>query len=51
MRRNEHGGIFFRLLFLLFFLGFLVGLYAARHSLMRLGVERDRIDAFMDYHY
>lgn len=39
MRRIEHGGIFFRLLFLLFFLCFLVGLYAARHSLMRLAGE------------
>jgi uncharacterized SAM-binding protein YcdF (DUF218 family) len=36
VRRNEHGGIFFRLLFLLFFLGFLAVLYVARHPLMRL---------------
>jgi uncharacterized SAM-binding protein YcdF (DUF218 family) len=36
MRRGEQGGIFFRLLFLLFFLGFLAVLYAARNPLMRL---------------
>ena len=37
MRHNEHGGIFFRLLFLLFFFGFLALVYVARHPLMRLG--------------
>jgi uncharacterized SAM-binding protein YcdF (DUF218 family) len=36
VRRFEHGGIFFRLLFLLFFFGFLAVLYAARNPLMRL---------------
>lgn len=36
MRRNEYGGIFFRLLFLLFFAAFLAVVYAARHPLMRL---------------
>ncbi|MFI5098530.1 MAG: YdcF family protein [Candidatus Acidiferrales bacterium] len=36
MRRGEHGGIFFRLLSLLLFLGFLALLYVARHPLMRL---------------
>lgn len=35
MRRREHGGIFFRLLFLLFFFGFLALLFVARHPLMR----------------
>jgi uncharacterized SAM-binding protein YcdF (DUF218 family) len=35
VRRDEHGGIFFRLLFLLFFFGFLAVLYVARHPLMR----------------
>jgi uncharacterized SAM-binding protein YcdF (DUF218 family) len=34
--RREHGGIFFRLLFLLFFFGFLAVLYIARHPLLRL---------------
>jgi uncharacterized SAM-binding protein YcdF (DUF218 family) len=33
--RREHGGIFFRVLFLLFFFGFLAVLYAARHPLLR----------------
>jgi uncharacterized SAM-binding protein YcdF (DUF218 family) len=37
--RGEHGGIFFRLLFLLFFFGFLAVLYVARHPLMRLAGE------------
>jgi uncharacterized SAM-binding protein YcdF (DUF218 family) len=36
VRRNVHGGIFFRLLFLLIFLGFLALLFLARHPLMRL---------------
>ena len=36
MRRGERGGIFFRLLFLLFFFGFLAVLYVSRHPLMRL---------------
>ena len=36
MRRGEKGGIFFRLLFLLFFFGFLALFYVARHPLMRL---------------
>lgn len=36
MRRFEHGGIFFRLLFLLFFFGFLTLVYVARHPLMRV---------------
>jgi uncharacterized SAM-binding protein YcdF (DUF218 family) len=35
MRRGEHGGIFFRLLFLFFFFGFLVLLFFVRHPLMR----------------
>ena len=36
MRRREHGGIFFRLLFLLVFLGFLAFLYVIRHPIMRM---------------
>jgi len=36
VRRGEHGGIFFRLLFLALFLGFLAVLYFARHPMMRL---------------
>jgi uncharacterized SAM-binding protein YcdF (DUF218 family) len=36
VRRGEHGGIFFRLLFLLFFAAFLALFYVARHPLMRL---------------
>lgn len=39
MSRNEHGGIFFRLLFLLFFLGFLAALYVARNPVMRFAGE------------
>jgi len=35
MRRRERGGIFFRLLFILFFLGFLALLFVLRHPLMR----------------
>jgi uncharacterized SAM-binding protein YcdF (DUF218 family) len=35
VRPGEHGGIFFRLLFLLFFFGFLAFLFVARHPLMR----------------
>jgi uncharacterized SAM-binding protein YcdF (DUF218 family) len=36
VKHCEHGGIFFRLLFLLVFFGFLALLYVARHPLMRL---------------
>jgi uncharacterized SAM-binding protein YcdF (DUF218 family) len=39
MRPAEHGGIFFRLLFLLGFLAFFVLLYVLRHPLMRLAGE------------
>jgi uncharacterized SAM-binding protein YcdF (DUF218 family) len=39
VRRGEHGGIFFRLLFLLAFLAFLAFLYVVRHPLMRLTGE------------
>jgi uncharacterized SAM-binding protein YcdF (DUF218 family) len=39
LRRREQGGIFFRLLFLLFFFGFLAVLYTARHPLMRLAAQ------------
>jgi uncharacterized SAM-binding protein YcdF (DUF218 family) len=39
VRRNERGGIFFRLLFLVFFFGFLALLYVARHPLMRFAGE------------
>ena len=39
MRRSEHGGIFFRLLFLLVFLAFFASLYVLRHPLMRLAGE------------
>lgn len=39
MRRNERGGIFFRLLFLIVFIGFLALLYAFRHPVMRLAGE------------
>jgi uncharacterized SAM-binding protein YcdF (DUF218 family) len=39
MRRIEQGGIFFRLLFLLFVFGFLAVLYIARHPLMRLAAQ------------
>jgi uncharacterized SAM-binding protein YcdF (DUF218 family) len=39
VRRYEHGGIFFRLLFLMVFLGFLAILYVARHPLLRLAGE------------
>jgi uncharacterized SAM-binding protein YcdF (DUF218 family) len=39
VRRPEHGGIFFRLLFLLFFLGFLAFVYVVRHPLMRFAGE------------
>ncbi len=35
MRCCERGGIFFRLLFLLFFFGFLALIFSARHPLMR----------------
>jgi uncharacterized SAM-binding protein YcdF (DUF218 family) len=36
VRHREHGGIFFRLLFVLLFVAFLAVLYFARHPLMRL---------------
>jgi uncharacterized SAM-binding protein YcdF (DUF218 family) len=36
LRRRERGGIFFRLLFLLVFLGFLAFLYVIRHPIMRM---------------
>jgi len=36
VRRSEHGGIFFRLLFLLGFLAFFAFIYVLRHPLMRL---------------
>jgi len=39
LRRSEQGGIFFRLLFLLLFFGFLAVLYTARHPLMRLAAQ------------
>jgi uncharacterized SAM-binding protein YcdF (DUF218 family) len=39
VRRGEHGGIFFRLLFLLAFLAFLAFLYVVRHPLMRLAAD------------
>ncbi|MBZ5661539.1 MAG: YdcF family protein [Acidobacteriia bacterium] len=38
-RRGEHGGIFFRLLFLLVFIAFFAFLYVVRHPLMRLAGE------------
>jgi len=37
--RGQHGGIFFRLLLLLFFFGFLAVLYVARHPLLRFAGE------------
>lgn len=39
MRRREQGGIFFRLIFLLFLFGFFALLYAARHPLLRFAGE------------
>jgi uncharacterized SAM-binding protein YcdF (DUF218 family) len=39
VRRSERGGIFFRLLFLLFFIGFLAFLYVVRHPLLRVAGE------------
>ncbi len=39
MRRKDRGGIFFRLLFLLFFIAFLALLFVARHPLMRFAGE------------
>lgn len=39
MRRGEQGGIFFRLIFLLFFFGFIALLYVARHPLLRFAGE------------
>jgi uncharacterized SAM-binding protein YcdF (DUF218 family) len=38
-KRGERGGIFFRLLFFLFFLGFCAVVYVARHPLMRFAGE------------
>jgi uncharacterized SAM-binding protein YcdF (DUF218 family) len=39
VNRGAHGGIFFRLLFLIFFFGFLGVLYVARHPLLRFAGE------------
>lgn len=39
MRRAQAGGIFFKLLFLIFFLGFLAVVYFARHPLLRFAGE------------
>jgi uncharacterized SAM-binding protein YcdF (DUF218 family) len=39
VKRSEKGGIFFRLLFLLLFFGFLAVLYTARHPLMRYAAQ------------
>jgi len=39
VRRSEQGGVFFRLLSYLFFFGFLVLVYAARHPLLRFAGE------------
>ena len=39
MKRGEHGGIFFRLIFLAFLFCFLAVLYFARHPLMRFAGE------------
>ena len=39
MRRSEKGGIFFKLLFLLFLLSFVALIYAARHPLLRFAGE------------
>jgi uncharacterized SAM-binding protein YcdF (DUF218 family) len=39
VKRGEQGGIFFRLLFFVFFLGFVAVVYAARHPLMRFAGE------------
>jgi uncharacterized SAM-binding protein YcdF (DUF218 family) len=39
VRRSEHGGIFFRLISLLFFFGFIALLYMARHPLLRFAGE------------
>ena len=39
MRRGQAGGIFFKLLFLIFFLGFLAVVYIARHPLLRFAGE------------
>jgi uncharacterized SAM-binding protein YcdF (DUF218 family) len=39
VRRGEHGGIFFRLLFLLIFVAFLAGLYLLRRPLLRFTGE------------
>lgn len=44
MKRKEHGGIIFRFLFFLFFLGLLVVVYAARHPLMRFAAQAWVID-------
>jgi vancomycin permeability regulator SanA len=39
VRRGEQGGIFFRLLFLLFFFAILAVIFAARHPLMRYAAQ------------
>jgi uncharacterized SAM-binding protein YcdF (DUF218 family) len=39
VRRGKYGGIFFRLLFFFFFLGFLAVIYAARYPLMRYAAQ------------
>jgi len=44
LRRREHGGIFFRLLFLLVFVGFLALLFVVRHPLMRLAGQLWMVD-------
>lgn len=44
MRRGEHGGIFFRLLFLLVFVAFLAGLYLIRHPLLRFAGQAWMVD-------
>jgi len=44
VRRSEQGGIFFRLLSLLFFFGFLALLYVARHPLLRFAGESWVVD-------
>jgi uncharacterized SAM-binding protein YcdF (DUF218 family) len=44
VRNREHGGIFFRLLFLLVFAGFLFFLYVLRHPMMRLAGQMWMVD-------
>jgi uncharacterized SAM-binding protein YcdF (DUF218 family) len=48
VRRGEHGGIFFRLLFLLVFLAFLAGLYLLRHPLLRFAGQEWMLDDPVD---